>query len=58
MENRDDATVPAQSASKVKGRDFEPVPTTTVIQPDNQASGSPPYDIDPAGCDRENGETH
>jgi hypothetical protein len=45
MENpSNNATVPAQSAATVKGRDFEPPPTSTDIQPnDPAAGGKPPY---------------
>jgi|GEM_PF-6621235 len=48
MENRSDATVPAKSPAKVKGRDFEPPPRTTDIDQDDKAAGPPPCDFDPA----------
>lgn len=49
MENRDNATVPAQSATKLKGRDFEAVPDTSHIKPDDPpAVPPPPRDFDPS----------
>jgi hypothetical protein len=57
MENRDDATVPAQKTTNVKGRDFEPVPSTAVVKPDDPPAGpKPPFDFDPAGDPPESGE--
>jgi hypothetical protein len=52
MENpSSNTTVPAQSAAKVKGRDFEPPPNGATITPDDPAAGSkPPYGYgDPGG---------
>ena len=50
MENRDNATVPTRSAPKVKGRDFEPPPSSTAIKPDDPpAEPRPPFDFDPNG---------
>lgn len=45
MENpSSNGTVPAQSTATVKGRDYEPPPTSTVIQPnDPAAAAKPPY---------------
>jgi len=57
MESRDNSTVPAPSTPQTKGRDFEPVPTTSDIKPDDTAAGPPkPYDIDPSDCRPGSGE--
>jgi hypothetical protein len=56
MENQHDATVPAESSKKVRGRDFEPEPKTSQIVPDDQAAGgSNSYHVDP-GRPHENGK--
>jgi hypothetical protein len=55
MENQHDATVPAESSKKVRGRDFEPEQKTNQILPDDQATGpSNSYHVDP-GRPQENG---